>query len=353
MTTPAAPHRVALIGFGKAGAGIHAPLIQATPGLELTHIVTADPQRRAAAGQRYPEARVVSSVDELWRLSGQIDTVVVASPHAHHVEAATAALERGLATVVDKPLARTVQEAAPLLELAARTGAPLTVFHNRRWDTDFLTAVATMQAGLLGDVVRWESRFERWRPQVVGGWRDNAADQGGGLLLDLLTHLVDQAVVALGPVTSVYAELACVRPGALAEDDVMLALRHTSGAQSTLWAGLLAAAPAPRLRVVGTRASLQKDGLDWQEDALKATGSAGALTGPAPAGEGGLLYDGQQAVPLTAAGGSWLEFYRRWERTLSGGDPVPVRAEEALAVLAVTDAARVSAREQRVVRLTG
>lgn len=355
-TTPTA--RVALIGFGKAGAGIHAPLIAATPGLQVTHIVTADPARRAAAEQRCPGAQVVGSVEQLWLLGEQsgttgFDTVVVASPHAHHVQAATAALQRGFPTVVDKPLGRTAQEAAPLLELAERTGTALTAFHNRRWDTDFRTAVATMAAGLLGDVLRWESRFERWRPTVAGGWRENASDQGGGLLLDLLTHLVDQAVVALGPVASVYAELACVRPGALAEDDVLLALRHTGGAHSTLWAGVLGAAPAPRLRVVGTGASWQKDGLDWQEDALKASGSAEGLHGAAPAGEGGLLYDGQRGVPLAAAAGSWLEFYRLWERTLRLGEPVPVRAEDALAVLRVTDAARVSAREQRVVHLPG
>ena len=353
MSSPAAPYRVALIGFGKAGAGIHAPLIAATPGLQVTAIVTADPLRSAAAEQRCPGAQVVASVEQLWQLGDAFDTVVVASPHAHHVEAATAALERGLATVVDKPLGRTYDEAAPLLQLAARTGAPLTAFHNRRWDTDFLTAVATVRAGLLGDVVRWESRFDRWRPTVAGGWRENAPDQGGGLLLDLLTHLVDQAVVALGPVASVYAELNCVRPGSQAEDDVLVVLRHTGGAQSTLWAGVLAAAPAPRLRVVGTRASLHKDGLDWQEDALKVAGSASALQGPAPDGQGGLLYDGQQAVPLAAATGSWLEFYRLWERTLRLGEPVPVRAEDALAVLRVTDAARASAREQRIVHLSG
>ena len=339
------------MGFGKAGAGIHAPLIAATPGLRVTHIVTNAPERRAAAAQQCPAAQVVANADDLWALGEQFDSVVIASPHPQHVPTALAAVRHGFPTVVDKPLGRTWAEAAPLVELAERTGVPLTVFHNRRWDTDFLSARRAIETGLLGDVVRWESRFERWRPVVVGGWRDNAPEHGGGLLLDLMTHLVDQAIVVLGPVSSVNAELGQLRPTAAAEDDVLLALTHESGAKSTLWAGVLAAAPGPRFRVLGTRGSLIKVALDWQEDALKVSGSAAALTEPAPKGEGGLFYDGSAPTPVVAAGGSWLEFYRLWQQTLTAGAPVPVRPGDALAVLRVTDAARRASAERQVIVL--
>ena len=207
--------RVGLLGYGLAGRVFHAPLIAATPGLEVTTIVTADPDRRARAGQDVPRARVVASADEVWARADEHDLVVVATTTGTHVALASAAVDAGLAVVVEKPLAPRAGQARALVERAAAAQVMLTVFHNRRWDAEYLTLRRLVADGALGDVVRYESRFERWRPErTPGAWREElSADDGGGVLLDLGVHLVDQARSLLGPVTHVYGEVAARRGG--------------------------------------------------------------------------------------------------------------------------------------------
>lgn len=349
--SPPVETRVALVGFGKAGAQIHAPLIDAVQGLALTHVVTSDATRAADARARFPGVRVLDSVEKLLSVREDFDTLVVAAPNAQHASICKAFLRAGVPTVVDKPLARTHREGASLLELAMSSDVPFSVFHNRRWDTDFRTLSSLIANGELGQVVRWESRFERWRPEPKAGWRETSSpEDGGGLLLDLLTHLIDQALVVLGPAATVYAELSQVRPGVAAEDDVMVALRHLSGAHSTMWASMVAGRPGPRFRVLGTQAAYVKEPLDWQEAALSSR-SAEALTRRAPPEEGGVLIAGEDRRPNTPADGSWLDFYAGWVRTLRDGAPPPVDPIDALHVLRITDAARDSAREHRVIRL--
>src|SRR4051812_22573551 len=212
------PTRVALAGFGLAGAVLHAPLIGATPGLEIVAAVTRDPERRATLAARHPQAR---AVDDLAEVLGEVDLVVVVSPNRFHVALAEAALDAGCHVVVDKPIAVDAAQARALAQRAQDAGRLLVPFHNRRWDDDFLTLRRVALAGALGRILRLESRFDRWRPAPKqGAWREagDPAD-GGGLLLDLGTHLADQAVQLLGPVTTVYAELDTRRPGAAVEDD--------------------------------------------------------------------------------------------------------------------------------------
>ena len=200
--------RVGLIGYGLAGAVFHAPLISATPGLSLTAIVTANEARRAQAARDHPQARLLPDADSLWRSASELDLVVVASPNRTHAPLALAAVGAGLAVVVDKPLAATTGDARRLIDAARDRGTLLTVFQNRRWDGDFLTLRRLLAEGSLGAVMRFESRFERWRPTVKAGWRMlGAPEDAGGLLFDLGSHLIDQALVLFGPVTHVYAEL--------------------------------------------------------------------------------------------------------------------------------------------------
>lgn len=259
--------RVGLIGYGVAGAFFHAPLVAATPGLSLSAVVTGNPGRAAEVREKYG-ARAVGDAAELWDSS---DLIVVASPNRTHVPLAEAALKAGLPVVVDKPLAATAAQARGLVRLAGELGLMLTVFQNRRWDGDFLTAERLVSSGELGTVSRLESRFERWRPTPKGGWRElGGAEEVGGLLYDLGSHLVDQALRLLGPVTHVYAESDIRRPGVASDDDTFIALTHAGGARSHLWASAVAPRLGPRFRILGSEAGYVKHGLDIQEDQLRA-----------------------------------------------------------------------------------
>jgi predicted dehydrogenase len=311
--------RVGLIGYGLAGAHFHAPLIAAEPELELAAIVTRSPQRRDAARAAHPRAQLLDSAEELLAL--RPDLVVVATPNRLHVPQARAAIDAGIAVVVDKPLATTADEARALVEHARGRGVLLSVFHNRRWDGDFLELRSRL--GELGQIVRFESRFERWRPEVnAAAWRDT---QDGGVLLDLGTHLVDQALQLFGPVSDVYGEVRSVRAGARVDDDAFLALTHASGVQSHLWMSMVAADQGPRLRVLGLAGAWVKHGLDVQEAQLRAGMSP---TDP----EFGIEPDGVR--------GDYPAFYRGIVHALRDGAPPPVDPADAVAGLEVLEQAR-------------
>ncbi len=303
------PVRVGLVGRGLAGRVFHTPLIEATPGLELV----------ATAGR--------DGLDALW--AARPDVVVVATPDPTHAELALAALDRGAAVVVDKPLATGVADAERLV--AAGAGR-LTVFQNRRWDGDFLTLRRVLPE--LGPVVRFESRFERFRPQVKeGAWRE---EPGAGPLLDLGAHLVDQALVLFGPVRSVYAELDARRAGARVADDAFVALEHAAGVRAHLWMSAVAPLAGPRFRVWGLRAGFASDGLDPQEAQL----AAGARPGEPGFGV---------KPPLDA--GRYRDFYAAVPGWARDGAPPPVDPADAVAALRVLEAAGRSAAERRVVAL--
>lgn len=341
--------RVGLVGYGVAGAFFHAPLIAATPGLRLSAVVTGNPERAAEVRRRYG-ARAVGDAAELWEES---DLVVVASPNRTHVPLARAALEAGLPVVVDKPLAATAAEARDLARLARERGLMLTVFQNRRWDGDFRTVERLVSSGELGEVTRLESRFERWRPVPKGGWRETGgAEELGGLLYDLGSHLVDQALRLLGPATEVYAESDVRRPGVAADDDTFLALTHAGGARSHLWVSSVAPVLGPRFRVLGSRAGYVKHGLDVQEERLRAGADPGSPGfGEEPEERWGVLGTDDDHRPVRTEPGAYLDFYRGVVACLREGAPPPVDPEEAAGVLAVLEAARRSAAERRVVPL--
>jgi scyllo-inositol 2-dehydrogenase (NADP+) len=334
-------YRAAVIGYGLAGRTFHAPLIAAADGLDVAAIVTANPERAAQARSEHPGAAVIGSVDELWALDPQL--VVVASVNNSHVPLARAALQRDLAVVVDKPLAPAAAEAAEVVEFAAKRGLFLTVFQNRRWDSDVLTLRRLIADGSLGDVLRFESRFERWRPQPrPDAWRETTpAALGGGVLLDLGSHLVDQAVWLFGPVASVHGEIDSRREGA-ADDDAFIALRHESGVISHLWASAVAAAPGPRLRVLGSSAAFVVDEVDSQEDALRAgrRPSANDGWGAEPESAWGRLVRGAASEPVPSERGAWPEFYAGVARALRGTGPMPVDPSDALRVLELLERAR-------------
>ena len=352
-----APLRVGLIGYGLAGSVFHAPLIAATDGLVLDTVVTGDPERRARAVAEHPGVTTVAGADELWARAGRLDLVVVASPNRTHVPLATAALRAGLPVVVDKPVAGTAAEAAALADLAEERGLLLSVFQNRRWDNDFLTLRALLDDGALGEVRRFESRFERWRPVPKGGWRESGDPaEYGGLLYDLGSHLADQALTLFGPVRTVYAEADVRRPGAEADDDTFIALEHAGGVRSHLWMSAVTPQLGPRMRVLGSTAGYVKYGLDPQEAALREGRRPGPGWGEEPESAWGTLGAGQSppdggGEPVPTPPGDYPAYYAGVAAALREGTAPPVTAREAVAVLQVLEAARRSAREGRTVSL--
>ncbi len=344
--------KVALLGYGVAGEHFHAPLIASTPGLELAAIVTANAERAARAAARYPKASVLASAEEVWNRADSYDLAVIATPNSSHLSLGAAALHYGLPVVIDKPLATSAADAQQLVDLAHNAGLMLTVFHNRRWDSDFLTLRKLIEGGSLGTVWRFESRFERWRPQPKEGWRESGdpAD-GGGLLADLGSHLVDQALTLFGRVTEVYATLDRRRPGVAVEDDVFIALTHASGVRSTLWTSAVAAHLGPRLRVLGSRAAYVVDGLDRQEDALRAGGDpASADWGRESPARWGRLITGDDSRAVPRGPGTYPQFYKMVRAALRVAGPVPVDPADAVMTLRVLDAARRSAQRGEVVK---
>lgn len=342
MAQPPNTLRTGIAGFGLAGEVFHAPLIAETPGLEFSAVVTGNAERAGRAVARYPGVRVVREAGELWE---SIDLLVVAAPNRVHAELALQAVERDIAVVIDKPIATTVEQAERVLAAGGR----VTVFQNRRWDGDFLTVKRAIEDGSLGDVFRLESRFDRFRPDVGGGWResDDPAD-GGGQLADLGPHLIDQAIELFGPPDSVYAEVDHRRAGVLADDDVFVALEHEGGVRSHLHMGKVAPLAGPRFRVSGLAGGLAIDGLDPQEAQLK----DGLVPGQAGYGERdpGFLTgrDGRrQTVPVVR--GAYDEFYTGVAQWLLFDAPPPVDPADSLRVMRVIEAARESARRGQVV----
>ncbi|GAA2186424.1 Gfo/Idh/MocA family oxidoreductase [Micromonospora lupini] len=339
--------RVGLLGYGLAGRVFHAPLIAATPGLRLDAIVTRDPQRREQAHQHFPDARLVDDADELWRTPEALDLVVVATPNRQHVPMARAALAAGLPVVVDKPLAPTAADARALVEEADRLRVPLTVFQNRRWDGDFLTARGLVERGELGRVLRFESRFERFRPAIKPGWRELAGpEEAGGALFDLGAHLIDQAVQLFGTVERVYAEVDRRRAGAEVDDDAFVALTHANGVHSHLWMGAITAQLGPRLRVLGDRAGYTTYGLDVQEAALHDGGRPDQPGwGEVPPERYGLLGVDGDLRPVPTVPGSYQSFYAQVAAALRDGTPLPVDPRDSVATVELIELAHRSAAE--------
>ena len=256
--------RVGLVGYGYAGKTFHAPLIAAVPALELAAVASSD---AAKVHADWPGMAVQASPAELLARD-DLDLVVIATPNDTHHPIARDALRAGRHVIVDKPFTVHLADARELVALARERGRLLSVFHNRRFDGDFLTLKRLLAEGALGRVVDVESRHDRWRPEVRPRWRESAGP-GAGLWFDLGPHLVDQALQLFGPPRTIALERALVRDGALADDWFHASLRYDR-LHVHLRASMLASAGAPRWTLHGTRGSFVKDGLDAQEDALKA-----------------------------------------------------------------------------------
>ncbi len=255
--------RVGLVGFGMAGRVFHAPLISSVEGLELAAVVERSSDH---AEQRYPGVTIYRSVDELLADS-TIKLVVVATPNATHFEIAMRVLEAAKSVVVDKPSAVSSQEIAQLMELSGAVGLQFIPFHNRRWDSDFRTVQNVLHEKSVGSLVHFESTFDRWRAGASSrAWKDEP-DQGG-TLLDLGTHLVDQALTLFGLPESLGAEVRHEREGDAGNDAFSIRLHYFTNVTVTVSANSLASLARPRFHLRGTKGNYWKWGLDLQEDAL-------------------------------------------------------------------------------------
>ena len=327
----------ALVGYGYVGKTFHAPLIAATPGLALRTVVSSDSAKVAAD---LPAARVVAELDQALT-DPAIDLVVVATPNALHAPQTLAALAAGKHVVVDKPFALDAAQARTMADAARAAGKLLAVFHNRRWDSDFQTLQRLIAEGVLGEVVQYESHFDRFRPQVRDRWRERAGP-GAGAWMDLGPHLLDQALVLFGEPLAIAADIGVQRAGAQADDYFHVLLRYPT-LRVILHGSLLTAASDLRLAVHGTKASYVKHGLDPQEAQLKAGMTPGA-PGWGRDSRHGVLTTIEQDVQVHAdvrpeiAG--YRTFYAGVRDALREGAPSPVPVEQALRVMDLLELAR-------------
>ncbi|MEQ1579745.1 MAG: oxidoreductase [Steroidobacteraceae bacterium] len=330
----------ALVGYGYAGRTFHAPLLAATPGIALAAVASGQRERLA---HDYPHAAVLPLPDLLAR--PDIDFVVVATPNATHFELARAALNAGKHVVVDKPFTLTVGEAEELVELAKRLGLILTVFHNRRWDGDFLTLKRLVEGGELGNMTSFESRFDRYRPEIRDRWRERNAP-GSGTWFDLGPHLVDQALMLFGLPLGIKAELAIERPGACTIDRFDVTLRYAT-LRVVLASSYLATAPGPRFHAVGTAGSYLRHGEDSQEHCLREGRRPGGDDDWGLNPEPGLLIriidDCEVSIEIPTERGRYASFYRALADAVAGLGPPPVDTADMVNVMRVLELAVVSA----------
>ncbi len=326
------PVRVALVGYGRAGRTLHAPLIRATEGFELPVIASS---RVNDIRADLPPATIIAPPRDAVAMPG-IDLVVIATPHDTHASLARMALAAGKHVVVDKPIAASLDEARGLAASAAREGRLLSAFHNRRWDGDFMALREAVRGGMLGEVRHFESHFDRYRPRVAVRWREEA-HPGSGVWWDLGPHLVDQALQLFGVPYWVLAVLARHRPEAQADDYAHVVLGY-QGRTVVLHASMIAAANRPRFVVHGARGSWVKSGLDPQE--VELARSVGVDAGAVPH-ESATWVDGATgvAVPVEIPRGDYRRYYVALLAALRHRQPNPVTPVEATAVVAVIEAA--------------
>ena len=336
--------RVGLIGYGFASKTFHSPLISGTPGLELAVVSSSDATKVHAD---WPSVTVVDSPEKIFN-DPTIDLVVIPTPNTTHFPLAQQALEAGKHVVVDKPFTVTLGEARSLNILAEEQGKLLSVFHNRRWDADFLTLKSLIKEGTLGEIVYFESHYDRYRPQVQTRWRESA-ELGSGIWYDLGSHLLDQALELFGMPDSIQSDQALLRPGAQAVDYFNTVLTYPR-LRVVLHSTVYAAAETARYILQGEKGSYVKYGLDPQEDRLKAGERLpqpdwgydmrdGVLT---------LSHEGVLAEKsLLTIPGNYPAYYAGVRDAINGLGPNPVTAEHAIRVMELIELGIESAQQAR------
>src|SRR6202163_408221 len=338
---------VSLIGFGLAGRAFHAQVIRATPGLRLAAIV----QRHGnEAAEKYPEVRVVRSLQELLDIR-DIRLVVIATPNETHAPIARQCLEAGRDVVVDKPFTTTLKEAAGLVELARRRGRLITVYQNRRYDGDFQAIRQIVSDGTLGQIVRFETNYDRYRPELKpGAWRERVGP-GSGVLFDLAPHLIDHALVLFGLPEGVTADVRLERAVAVVDDAFDAMLHYPADVRAVLRSTMLAAAPRPRFVLHGTRGSFFKQTFDPQEINLRRgyIPESGPWGGE-PQEDWGVLTTIEDDVAVKrsvpSANSDYRDYYANVRDAILGRAMLAVTPEYALDVMRVLEMAQESSSKR-------
>ncbi len=333
--------RVGLVGYGVGGRYFHAPFIEAADGCEFVGVVTRSPQRVAEVHQDLPGMPVFGSLGAL--LDSGVDAVVISTPPQTRRDLVLEAIGRGVPVVADKPFAPTAAAGQELVDAAAAAGVLLSVFHNRRWDTDITTLRGVLDSSVLGDIWRFDSRFDLDQPQTLEAGPD------GGLLRDLGSHLVDQALWLLGPAQRVSANLDWVDlPEGRTDAGFVITISHDSGAHSHISSSKINRVESRELRVFGSQGSY----VSSQSDVQAQASFAGQRPADDPQGWGyeieerwGTLATAEGTRRVPSAQGSYADYYTRFAAAVAGTGPQPVPAAEAVGTLAVLDAARLSAAD--------
>lgn len=333
MSTP----RVAIIGYGLAGRTFHSNLLKGA-GFEIAGVMLASENRKAQVVSDFPQAVVVSTVKEIIAL--RPDLVVVASPNSFHAPQAIELLKAKIPVVVDKPMALNTKETEEIIQVSESEGVPVTVFFNRRWDSDALTIKKIIAEGILGNIFRFEARFERYR--TLGNpdsWRERLSPaEGGGKLLDLQPHLLSTTIDFFGQGELQYSSVRSIR--GLSDDDSFLVLKHKNNIDSYLSACEVMGSPGPRIRLTGDKASLIVHGLDPQESLLRQglypENGKWSVDTRTPA----FIHRGDEITEYESLPGDYVQFYLQVKSALETGTAMPVSTDDALYIARTIDQAR-------------
>lgn len=329
--------RVGIAGYGLAGRSFHAPILSAT-NFEVTAVLTNNDVRKRHAKEDFPAAKILSTIEDL--CAQDLDLVVIASGNQVHLSQALAAIKAGIPTVVDKPMGINVAQTEEILNASMSAGVPVTTYFNRKWDSDILTLKRVIRDGHIGRVIRMDSRFERFRPQLnPQSWRENNSPQdGGGLLLDLAPHLISTAIDCFGRAELKSASIRSVRGGA--DDDCVLVLIHDSGVESILSASAVVGSPGPRLRVIGSEGAFVVNELDPQEALLRSGKKPKDGKWDEDTSSMAFIHRGDSVEEFKSDPGNYSQFYSLVHDAIVNKTPMPIGSEEILNVAQIIDRAR-------------
>ena len=329
--------RVGIAGYGLAGRSFHAPILSAT-NFDIAAILTNNDVRKRHAKEDFPAAKILSNIEELCEQG--LDLVVIASGNQVHLSQALAAIKAGIPTVVDKPMGINVAQTEEILNASISAGVPVTTYFNRKWDSDTLTLKRVIRDGHIGRVIRMDSRFERFRPQLnPQSWRENNSPQdGGGLLLDLAPHLISTAIDCFGHAELKSASIRSVRGGA--DDDCVLLLGHDSGVESILSASAVVGSPGPRLRVIGSDGAFVVNELDPQEALLRSGKKPKDGKWNEDTASKAFIHRGDSVEEFKSDPGNYSHFYSLVHSAIVNKTAMPIGSEEILAVARIIDHAR-------------
>lgn len=343
------PIKTAIVGFGSVAEKMHAPLISVCPDLKL---VASVERRTNRCEELYPAITTYRSLQEL--LDADVaDLIVITTPNEFHFPMAMQCLKAGKHVVVDKPVTIFSHEAEELHQLAEQKGLICSVFHNRRYDGDFMTLQQLVRQGDLGDLVSLESHFDRFRPDVSENWREKEVP-GNGITFDLGSHLIDQIVLLFGLPNWIQADIRKQRTGAIADDYFDIILDYGS-LKASVTAGALVNVPTPKFLLLGKNGSYQKFGLDVQEAEFKlGKKPEGASWGVEPEESWGKLFLSEETRAYETVPGNYRILYQNVADAILKGKQLDITIPQTISVLKIIEASFVSADQgKRITRIEG